>query len=317
MKKSLLLILPVLFLLLNGCYVENTAPEKDKTLIIASDYLEEGDSLVFEDFAKKTGVRIIIKHLDASTIDSTIKTNQYAHGIDLVLLRSLYSVGNVHQSNLFHSVDQFKTKFKDQEEYISEKYNFIGIGIDPFICVSRPDSNVSINNYNDLKYTSFINLLDDEDFVPMFSTFMSKMDKVQCYEWTKAVLNKSKKIEDVNRYQAKSIPVILTTFENYSTKFQNDSILQKYTILGYPNSSTSGTFYNLRTACIAGQAQHFTEAVSFIEFYMSEDNNKNLNARLHTLSVFRDQDDSRLYHIDSKDVIQYYKSFLRILSRLT
>ena len=317
MKKSFLLVLSTLCLVLTGCYVENTASTKDRTLIIASDYLNESDSLIFSDFAKAKNVRIIIKQIDPASIASSIKSKPYAHGIDLVMLRSLYSVENIYDSTLYQRIDEFRSNFEAPEHFISEKYRFIGLGVDPFVFVSNPDSNFVINNYDELKYTPFINLLSEEDIIPMFSNLMTKMDKVESYDWMKSVLQNEKKRETVNKSQAKSIPTVLTTLENYSSNFKNDSILQNYSEMSFPNSTTSGTFYNLRTASITAQAQHFSDAVSFIEYYTTKENNEALNENLHTLPIFRVADASRLYRIDSKDVMQYYKSFLRILKSLT
>ena len=89
MKLSILLVLTTVSLIFSGCYVENASSEKDKTLVIASDYLNEEDTLIFSDFAKKENVRIIIKHIDAATLIGEIQGNEYAHGIDLVMMKSL------------------------------------------------------------------------------------------------------------------------------------------------------------------------------------------------------------------------------------
>ena len=204
MKMSFFLILSSFVVILSGCYVENASPEKNKTLVIASDYLDEGDTLIFSEFAKKEKVRIIIKHLDAGTIVGEIQNNKYTHGIDLVLMKSLYSVYNLNRTDLFHSINHIKDEFRSLEPYISDKYKYVGLGIDPFVCVSNPDTNVVIRNYNDLKDTKFINLLEEEDLIPMLSPLMSKMNKVKCYDWTKSVMKNERSVDVIGTLEEKS-----------------------------------------------------------------------------------------------------------------
>jgi hypothetical protein len=316
MKRPFFLVLLLLFCIISGCYVQNTSAEKHKTLVIASDYLEEGDSLFFSDFSAKEKIRIIIKPIDLKSLKKAINSNKYGHGIDLVMMRSLFSVDKLRESDFFHSIRQIKNDFKSLEPYISEKYKYVGIGIDPFVCVSDPDTNVNIRNYDDLKYHTFINLLEEEDLVPMFSTIMTKMNKVKTYDWSKAVFKNEVKLKDLNRYNSHSASIVLTTYEKFETIFKKDSILNRFTKLTFPNSSTSGTFYNLRTVCITAQAQDYTEALSFINYYLLPSNNERLNKHLHTISVSGEKDVTRLYYIDSKDIMQYYRLFNRILTKL-
>lgn len=310
-----LLIISLIFCVISGCYVKNATSEKHKTLVIASDYLNEADSLLFNDFSKNKKVRIIIKHIDAMHLEKTINANKYGHGIDLVMMRSLFSLDKMRGSNLFHSVRQIKNEFTLLEPFISERYRYVGIGIDPFVCISDPDTNVNIRNYSDLKYNSFINLLEEEDLIPMFSTILTKMNKVKTYEWTKSIFKNEIRLKDLNRLNSKSTSIVLTTYEKFTTTFKNDSILNRFTKLNFPNSTTSGTFYNLRTICITEQAQDYTEALMFINYYLLPQNNEKLNRYLHTLPISSKQDGIRLYYIDSKEIIQYYKLFNRILKR--
>lgn len=303
--------------ILSGCYVQNAGPEKDLTLVIASDYLEEGDSLLFADFSKKENVRVVIKHINAGSLVGQMQNNRYAHGIDLVMMKSLYSVYNLNRADLFHPVHHITEGFQSHEKYMSEKYKFVGLGIDPYVFASNPDTNVRLHMYNDLKSISFINTLDEEDMIPWLSPLMSKMNKVECYNWVKSVLKNEKKLGEIDKFQAKSIPVVLTTFENYSTHFKEDSILSKYTQLSFPNSRSSGTFYNLRTVCITAQAQHYASSNLFIKYYLSSGNNKRLNGKLNTFSIYGEQSNINTYHVDCEDLIQYYSMFKRIMSKVT
>lgn len=317
MKMSFLLILSSLFFFLTGCYVENASSEENKILVIASDYLEEADTVLFSDFCNKEKVRVAIKNIDANNLIGEIRNKKFDHGIDIIMMKSLYSVYNLQSVDLFHSIDHIQKENKAINQHISKGYKFVGVGIDPFVCASRTDTNVVVRNYDELKSISHFNTLNEEDLIPMLSHLMSKMNKVKCYEWIEALLKKETKIEKADRYQAKHIPVALTTLENYNSNFKNDSVLSKYTNLTYPNSSSSGTFYNLRTVCIAGQAQHFTLATSFINYYLLPKNNARLNGKLNTISITGGLNGIKLYRIDSKELMQYYVMIRRILSKLT
>ncbi len=316
MKLSSLLVLTALSLIISGCYVENASSEKNKTLVIASDYLNEEDTLMFSDFAKKKKIRIIIKHIDASSLVGEIQGNKYGHGIDLVMIKSLYNVYNLSRTDLFHSINHVKEEFRDLARFMSTEYKYIGIGIDPYVCVSNPDTTVVIRTYNDLKNTRFVNTLAEDELIPMLAPLMSKFNKVKSYEWAESVLKNELLIKDLNANNAKSAPVVLTTFENYSSNFKGDSIFSKCTDLSFPNSSSSGTFYNMRTVCIASQAQHFSAATSFLNFYLSPSNNRHINEKLNTMSVTNTDRDIMLYQVKSDELMQYYLMFKRILNKL-
>lgn len=299
--------------------MENASSSKNKTLIIASDYLNEEDTLMFSDFAKKENVRIIIKHIDASSLIGETQGNQYAHGIDLVMMKSLYNVYNLSRTDLFHPINHIKEEFGELGEldrFMSTEYNYIGIGIDPYVCVSNPDTNVIIRTYNDLKHTRFITSLAEDELIPMLAPLMSSFNKVKAYEWVESVFKNKLPLKDLDSNSAQSTPVLLTTFENYSSNFKGDSLLSKYTNLSFQNSSSSGTFYNMRTVCIIRQAQHFVAATSFLNYYLLPQNNRRLNGKLNTMSVTNTDRDILLYQVNSDELMQYYLIFKRILSRL-
>lgn len=316
MKLTFLLVLTVASLILSGCYVENASSSKNKILVIASDYLYEQDTLIFSDFAKKENIRIIIKHIDAPSLVGEIQGNKYAHGIDLVMMKSLYNVYNLSRTDLFHSINHIKEENRALARFMSTEYKYIGIGIDPYVCVSNPDTTVVIRTYNDLKNTQFVNTLVEDELIPMLAPLMSKFNKVKSYEWMESVFKNELPIKELNTINAQSTPVILTTFENYLSNFKGDSILSRYSDLSFPNSSSSGTFYNMRTACIIAQAEHFGAASTFLNFYLLPQNNRRLNDELKTLPINDSGRDILLYRVNSDELMQYYSMFKRILNRL-
>ena len=316
MKLLFPFILIAVSLIISGCYVENASSSKNKVLVIASDYLNEEDTLMFSDFSKKESTRIIIKHIDVSSLVGEIQGNQYAHGIDLVMIKSLYNVYNLSRTGLFHSISHVKEEFEELSQFMSTDYKYIGVGIDPYICISNPDTNIVIRTYNDLKHTQFVSTLTEDELIPMLAPLMSKFNKVKSYEWVESVFKNELSLEGLDSNNVQSAPVLLTTFENYLRNFKGDSTLSTYTNLSFPNSSSSGTFYNMRTACIIGQAQHFAAATSFLNFYLLPQNNRRLNGKLKTMSVTNTDRDILLYQVNSEELMQYYLMFKRILSRL-
>ena len=65
------------------------------------------------------------------------------------MMRSLYSVHNLNRIDFFHSVDHIKEENKTLKSFISSKYKFVGFGVNPYVCVANPDTNVTVRIYDD------------------------------------------------------------------------------------------------------------------------------------------------------------------------
>jgi hypothetical protein len=67
-------LLPLfLGLVLVACKIEEAKPEISKKLVLASDFLEAKDTVLFKRFSKKTGIRLKILNLNASQIAQKLK----------------------------------------------------------------------------------------------------------------------------------------------------------------------------------------------------------------------------------------------------
>jgi hypothetical protein len=316
MKFITLFVLLVFGISISGCYVRNASPEKDQTLVIASDYLSESDTVFFKDFSKDNNVRVIIKPIDANSLIGEIRNKEYNHGIDLVMMKSLHSVYNLNRIEMFHNVDHMNNAFEKHRQFVSRESNFIGFGIDPFVCATRSDTSLLIRNYNDLKSTPFVNYLNEEDLIVMLAPLMTKMNKVKSYDWIKAFNQSRNEHADLNRTTARSVPALLTSYSRYQTEITSDSILSKYTNFTYPNVNSTGSFFDVRTMCIAQQAQHFTTATDFIRYYLKPGKNVALNKKINTLPVGKEQISIKLYRANSENLIQYFMMIQRILSKV-
>ena len=311
-------ILSILLLLtITGCYIETAIPEKKKELVVVSDFLEAKDTVFFSDFAKKENVRVVIKTMNAKSIIDTVHNEKYNNGIDVIMMKSLYSVYRLHQNDIFHSVGEIADQLDKIEPFFSTKYNYVGIGMDPYIIVSNPDTNVVLRTYSELKTTKFISTLNNDALIPMLAPIMSKLNKVDSYSWIKAFSKKLSYFKNINATLSSSIPVALTSYSSYSSNFKTDSILKKYSTVNYPNQRTSGTFYNLRTICIIDQAPNYSIAKKFIYHYTKPTENRQLNEHLNTIPVAEYTAQFDRFKINSTELVQYYSMIQRILNKVT
>jgi len=309
MKWSFIFFSFIILFFSIGCKLENAKPETDNELIIVSDYLEAKDSMLFEKFASKNDVRVIIKDMEVNDVIGAFRNYKYGVGIDILMLKSLYNVNRLSKNDYFQSV----SNFSKESSFNSLKYNYIGFGIDPYVLAYNPDTLLSVRTYGDLKSNLFVTDLGDELMIPMLAPVMAKMDKVQSSKWIRSFRNNQMKITKRN---VDTSMVFLTTLSSYNKKYQSDSLLMNYSEFIYPNNNSKGTFYNLRTFAIVDQAENYSIAKDFILFYTEEKRNKSLCSEMSIISINEQNKPCRLYKVKSEKLLQYYNSIQRIFIKL-
>lgn len=298
---------------LNGCYVKSAKAEKNKQLIIVSDYLMPSDTILFKDFAKKENLQLIIRNEKVDNIIGAFRNQGYSTGYDLIMLKSMYDVYQLHPIDCLHDIDHLANEFST---YKSNRFDYIGFGIDPYITIAHKDSVISLEGYNDLHEVPFISNLSDEDRIPMYASLMNDFDRVGTYHWIRDFKKSEQNLAYIQRYQTKETPILLTSYSDFYSGFEEDSILSYYTEIGFPSLTLSGGFYDMHTVCIVNQAEHYTAAESFLSYLLTEEVNIRINATLNTMDLYATEKEIGITSTPSSDQIQYYGMIKRILNKL-
>ena len=308
----------ITLLLFASCTIETAKPSTTKELIIASDYLQAKDTLLFKEFAKKNSVHISIYTLSADKIVGTIRNKEANSGIDVVMLKSLSDVSRLDKREIIQNIDLTDDLSHEAINFSSWKYNYVAFGIDPFIIAFDTKYDNKVKMYNDLTQFNYINALDENQHPPMLSPILKKLNKVKGSQWIQNYLNHavSKPISGdslLNDSLFSRLP-ILTTLSDF--KYFKDSTIYKNKSFLLPNERSTGTFYNTRSIAIVDQAANYTVAIDFIKFCTEENNNIKLNTALNTYSIYSNQSNFRKYNTSAEELIPYYSMTERIKSKL-
>ena len=143
-------LLPLfLGLVLVACKIEEAKPEISKKLVLASDFLEAKDTVLFKRFSKKTGIRLKILNLNASQIAQKLKKEGYNSSIDLVFVKSLNSV-KILDKTKFQKLDANFLREKTPSLKAFKNATWLVAGLDPYVFSYIPDSTKTAKTYSAL-----------------------------------------------------------------------------------------------------------------------------------------------------------------------
>lgn len=149
MVYSKFLLPLILGLVLVACKIEEAKPEISKKLVLASDFLEAKDTVLFKRFSKKTGIRLKILNLNASQIAQKLKKEGYNSSIDLVFVKSLNSV-KILDKTKFQKLDANFLREKTPSLKAFKNATWLVAGLDPFVFLYDPNFYTGKKNYRDL-----------------------------------------------------------------------------------------------------------------------------------------------------------------------
>lgn len=302
-----------LVVLLAQCTLESaTSPEK-RELVIASDYLQEKDTVLFTDFSRKKKIHIRIVTLDAAVIFSQLREQQANTGIDLLLLESEHDVQQLAVNDLLQAFTFEPHYAKTEMKYVSERYHYIGFALDPFV-ITTPKSNGNIQTYNDLTRQPFVNELRSSDQTTLLAPICRKMEKGKAQSWLYKYAEQRTSGATVIDSAGFEIPVLLKRSAYLAQKDTSKQSL--YGNMRILSSGSFGSFYNLRTMCLTVQCEHYTEAKEFIEFHLLPWRNKTLCKGLYLVPIYNTGKVFRPYKLRTEELLSYHTMVARILDRL-
>ena len=143
-------LLPLfLGLVLVACKIEEAKPEISKKLVLASDFLEAKDTVLFKRFSKKHKIHLKIINLSAGQIAQKLKKEGYNSSIDLVFVKSLNSVKTLDKTK-FQKLDADFLREKTPSLKAFKNVTWLVAGLDPYVFLYDPNFYTGKKNYRAL-----------------------------------------------------------------------------------------------------------------------------------------------------------------------
>lgn len=305
------------FILCHSCYVENAPTSPDRQLVIASDYLTEKDTVLFTKFAKRHNIHLIVRPIRTNEIIGLIRNADHNSGLDVLMIKSLNSVLRLHKQHILHPIHKNDPTFALDTSFISEKYDYIGLGFDPFIIRYNGDSIPTPTDYEHLSATDHYNLLSEEDLLCFLSPLRKALPRAQANSWIRNWKNHASDEKDTS-FQAMPVYEALDVYSSLQTP-PSDSVFNSLDAVSFPTGKGNGAAYNLRTICIINQAEHYRLANDFIRFYRNPGYNDELNEQLGTLGLHYELTSTKTVKLSTyqpEALLQYQSMIQRVINKL-
>jgi len=296
-----------MLLMLAGCDIPAAAPEKNPTLVVVTDILNSKDSLLFSQFEKTHNVTIVFKEMTAESLIQRFQNDPYGLGVDIVFLHQAYDMRLVQQHELLERLH--KTDFP-QESQLSASQEFITCGIDPFVCVSK--KNTSIRIYDDLNNRAYLQNLSHKSLTHFFAPYEKRLHRSKTFERVQKLHEKSM---EMNLWNADSAQTILTMYSDYKMKKPEDSVWNHFTNVQFPNSATSGVFYDVLTAGIIRQSSNYQLSTELLKWVTSQKINPRFAKNRGYNSIY-DSSEYRRFKSPADVLMQYHTMIERMLSEV-
>jgi len=311
-SKFAFFFLFLISIVLFSCTIETAKAPKDKQLIILSDYLTQSDTSLFFSFLHEENVSMQIVQMQADKIIGLIRNEGANIHADVIMVKTMSDVHKMSKRSLLQRIDFSQDLSQQQARYASWIYNFVGYGIDPFVVASPKNKTVRI--YNDLLESKFVNELNEKETISMLSPIMHKLHKVDANIWVKTFSDSSVSKLALRDSMKRNLP-ILTLYSDFSSN--KDTLLDfSNRVLSYPNSKSTGSFFNLRTIAIINQAQNYSVAKDFIFYCLEDKNNRSINKALNTFPISPAKEIFRKYNVSQEKLVEYNQIIARVLKKL-
>ena len=258
-------LLPLfLGLVLVACKIEEAKPEISKKLVLASDFLEAKDTVLFKRFSKKTGIRLKILNLNAGQITQKLKKEGYNSSIDLVFVKSLNSV-KILDKTKFQKLDANFLREKTTSLKAFKNATWLVAGLDPFVFSYIPDSTKTAKNYSDLSTNfTWASPQSSEQFSVLLAHRGSHSKKDA--KWKKGFIQNNVAFNSENdSVQNRQFLVIKHSF------FTKNKELSKQREVFFPDK----TYADRWCFAVVDQAKNYESAKTFLMYYSKLSLSKN------------------------------------------
>ena len=264
-------LLPLfLGLVLVACKIEEAKPEISKKLVLASDFLEAKDTVLFKRLSKKTGVRLKILNLNASQIAQKLKKEGYNNTIDLVFVKSLNSVKTLDKTK-FQKLDANFLREKTPSLKAFKNATWLVAGLDPYVFSYIPDSTKTAKTYSALsKNFTWASPQSNDEFSVLLAHrgSHSKNDA----KWKKGFIKNNVAFNSENdSVQNRQFLVI-----KHSFFIKNKSLSQnKKRVLFFPKEKKTACYADRWCFAVVDQAKNYESAETFLVYYSKWSLSKN------------------------------------------
>jgi len=279
LMNSVLLFITLISLICACGYEELTA-EKKPTLSIASDYLRESDSVLFLDFTKKTGVKVIIIPLELDSISRKVLSDPLNAGFDMIMVSDVRILKNLQSKKMLQ-------KFSDELDIAQGNRFFLYTGIDPIVYYANRNLKKDSIRYTDLSKSFWSSSMDDTGLKKLFNCIKKnlKWSSRESALWLHQVEQKKIAYPEIDSLAPTMFNVgFLSQFERNSQL--NDS-LKTFQYWFFPDQIKSGLLYNFYGSGIVYQSPNFSEAMDLIVYLSQVSNVQIINDKIGVVSYDR------------------------------
>lgn len=318
-KAVFTLILIVLF---SACTIDKARPTKKQHLYVASDCLTKKDEKLFRNFEKSTKINV---HIIAFTPDSLrflLNKEGLTTTIDCVISSSVYDMKNLSDSKFLQEKSIDLAKGIIPSKFVSQRKDFIGFGIDPYVLLAQNDSVIKWRNYSDLngKLPFTTDLKSKSDLLPYYSIVFAKLQKSKpniLYSWCEN-FKKNKVNVSNDSLKLNGTKVFFTLYSHYEKNKNEEKHLKKLNVI-FPNQRKAGSYYNMPCFGIIKQARNYSNAQLFLNYLLLDNVNKRLNSRLKMFPIIVDKQSiypfqNKRYKKSSVSPIQQTKQYPKVTS---
>ncbi len=286
-------------ILLASCGVETAKPFRKQHLFIASDCLDHTDAGLFKGFEKNNRIKIHIRHFTADSLNQILTEQGYNTEFDAVILSSVYDMNELNKKGVFQRLHDDSIPETLPFKHRSASRKFFGIGIDPYIILTKDDSVSRVRSYRDLtKKSRWCSDLDGpSNWFPFYAVIAQKIDpksKYNAVDWIAHFMDN----KEAQLAEEDSISVCKTVFTTYSRYRTSDLFksmeFKKHRII-FPNQRSGGTYFNMPCYGVIKQARNYTNAIAFLRYIIREPANKRLNYQLSMFPLIHEKEGSVPY----------------------
>jgi len=264
-------LLPLfLGLVLVACKIEEAKPEISKKLVLASDFLEAKDTVLFKRFSKKTGIRLKILNLNASQIAKKLKKEGYNSSIDLVFVKSLNSVKTLDKTK-FQKLDANFLREKTPSLKSFKNATWLVAGLDPYVFSYIPDSTKTAKTYSALSTNFTWASPQSKDEFSVLLAHRGSHSKKDA-KWKKGFIQNNVAFNSENdSVQNRQFLVI-----KHSFFIKNKSLSQnKKRVLLFPKEKKTACYADRWCFAVVDQAKNYESAKTFLVYYSKWSLSKN------------------------------------------
>ena len=277
----------------NSCLIETARAPTKQYVTIYTDCLVKNDLKLFSSFSKKEHIHVRIIHLPADSILSRLKKQKYNTNADILLLKSVFDINQLQREKLLQPVSSLKIDELIGANYKAQDNTWFGIGIDPYVFVSKNDSTSIISEFGELLKSSNIdkwstNFKATNELVPLLAPFLFKKNNSAAKKWYYEFLANQHTqgvTKNRNGIPIMTTNVLLTSYSMFSKMVHKKDSINKNFDFHFSNQANSGAYYNLLCAGIIKQARNFENAKLLLEYISTAQMNEKLNNCWNTFPI--------------------------------